>query len=83
MDLKISEALPFAHTHAVTAIEGGTEQQSQQHYVVTGSEDSTIKMWLLVDNQFKLHGSFEGHVRSIHCLRLIKDPASGMCPYNV
>jgi hypothetical protein len=73
-DFRTSEGMPFAHLRAVTALEAACQQQ--QHYVITGSEDASIKMWLLQD-QFVLHGSFDGHVRDVTCLRLIKDPASG------
>jgi WD40 repeat protein len=79
--LLTSELLPFTHTRTVTAIEAactpGADPSQQQHYVITGSEDATIKMWLFQGGEFALHGSFDGHVRDVQCLRLIKDPATG------
>ena len=68
------QTAPYTHTRAVTAIETGLDPTNQAFFV-TGSEDATIRMWKFNNGTFQCQGAFEGHVRAVSSLQLIKDAA--------
>ncbi|KAJ3049936.1 hypothetical protein HK097_009078, partial [Rhizophlyctis rosea] len=56
------------HTAPITSV----TMSDDENYILTGSEDTTAKLWLRMptDNLFELFKSFEGHTNHVRCVAM-------------
>lgn len=69
-EFRVSESLPFAHSHSVLSLTVATDSAGNAT-LFSGGSDGLIRYWQLdaTTNEFKCRGTLEGHVRGVTRLK--------------